>query len=190
MFNNISTETIENYLRKCPSNTMEEVFTAYDIDYSSYTAMQRIEIFEAIISKHYPPIQQIIHPYHFLQDTLYCRMIEFPAGMILTSRVHTQQHLGAMLKGRAMVLTNYEELHDVQAPNIYVCSPGTKRLIITLEDCVWMTVHKLSPAQYAMGLEDINQIELLVTTNNDFSWASNLINQQDTQFKIVTGELL
>jgi hypothetical protein len=149
--------------------------TKYGIDYSTYSVEERIEIMENIMFREQDQhtLRNSIPLVHFVQGDIYFRGIWFPAGTILTSNIHLVKHLGYMVQGSALVLTNYEELHKVVAPNMYICSPGTKRLILTLEDCIWCTVHnveELTPEER----EDVNLMDKF-TRANDVSWANSLI---------------
>lgn len=187
MFNNTSPSALVAYANALPQKSYADILASYCIDFSSYNTLDRISIIEAIIAKHYPPIQDIIKPYHFIQDDLYFRAIEFPAGTVLTSKLHTQAHIGMILKGSAQVLTNYEDFVHVQAPNLYHCSPGTKRLILTLEDCVWVTVHKLTPEHLAIGLQDIDALCNIIVQDTDYTWASSII---DAKFNSMQQEVI
>lgn len=175
MFNNISEQALRQYVDSCPAKGFLAILQEYDIDYMSFSVLDRISVLEAIMSAHYPDIREVIKPYHFIQDSLYIRGVEFPAGTILTSRVHKVPHIGLLIKGSALVFTNYEEAHLIKAPTVYRCSPGTKRFIITLEDAVWCTVHHLAPWQLAMGLQDIDSLEGMLTEVSDISWAKEFI---------------
>ena len=177
MFNNVSEQAVQSYIAACPDKPFADILQQYDIPYMALTVLDRISVIEAIMFAHYPPIRDIIKPYHFIQDSLYIRGIEFPAGTILTSRVHKVQHIGMLIKGSALVFTNYEELHKIEAPTLYHCYPGTKRFIVTLEDAVWCTVHHLAPWQLALGLQNIDALEDLLTEEDDISWAHEYIKQ-------------
>lgn len=184
MFNNVTERAVQRYADNCPAKGFASLLGEYDIDYMSFSVEDRISVLEAIMAAHYPPIRDIIQPYHFIQDSLYVRGIEFPAGTILTSRLHKVDHIGMLIKGSALVLTNYEEAHVIKAPSLYHCSPNTKRLIITLEDAVWCTVHQLAPWQLAMGLQDIDSLEDTLAADTDISWAKELITKHHNAISV------
>ena len=77
---------------------------------------------------------------HYFSQGVYARALEIPAGIQLTGKIHKFEQLNILAKGRMKVLVgdNYKE---VKAPFVVVSPPGTKRIAIALEDCVWITVH-------------------------------------------------
>lgn len=154
--------------------------TKYNIDYSPFTVQQRIEIMENIMfmEENQEEFKASIPLVHFIQDDIYFRGIWFPTGTILTSNIHLVRHLGYLIQGSALVLTNYEELHKIDAPNMYICSPGTKRLILTLEDCIWCTVHSLkdlTSEERKLAEEDSEYLNNKFTRPGDCLWANNIV---------------
>ena len=77
---------------------------------------------------------------HYFSDGVYARALEIPKGVMLTGRIHKFQQLNILVKGKMKVLVG-DYYKTVEAPFIVVSPPGTKRIAIALEDCVWITVH-------------------------------------------------
>lgn len=80
------------------------------------------------------PVQDIFAP------GMYCREITMPEGLIITGRIHRHSHVNIISKGRCRVLTEFG-CEELAAPCIFVSEAGTKRVVYTLEDTVWTTVH-------------------------------------------------
>mgnify|MGYP000850639588 CR=1 FL=1 len=77
---------------------------------------------------------------HQFINGLYVRMVNMPAGMVVTTKIHKVRHPFFVMTGKCRVMTE-EGVVDIVAPYQGVTEPGTKRLIHVLEDCVWYTVH-------------------------------------------------
>jgi len=77
---------------------------------------------------------------HTFCDGLYVREIFMPAGLRITSKIHKIKHPFFVLKGKCVVWTEDGE-QIIEAPYQGVTEVGTKRAIIVLEDCVWITCH-------------------------------------------------
>ena len=85
------------------------------------------------------PQIELNHFDHFSKD-VYARELHIPKGVMLTGKIHKQQNLNILAKGRIKVLVG-DEVKEVAAPFVVVSPPGTKRIALALEDCVWITVH-------------------------------------------------
>jgi len=77
---------------------------------------------------------------NYFSEGIYARALEIPSGIQLTGKIHKFEQLNILAKGRMKVLVG-DYYKEVQAPFIVVSPPGTKRIAIALEDCVWITVH-------------------------------------------------
>lgn len=93
---------------------------------------------------------------HYHPEGLYGRQIFMPAGTVLTSRVHNQQHLTVVLTGHCTVVDEKGEAHDVRAPMVFVTEPGTQRALHIHEDSIWLTVH-------ATTLKAVDELEEALT---------------------------
>lgn len=80
------------------------------------------------------PVQNIFAP------GTYCREITMPEGLVITGRIHKHEHTNIISKGRCVVLTEFG-FEEIVAPAVFKSAVGTKRVVYTLEDTVWTTVH-------------------------------------------------
>tara|TARA_R100000458_G_C8277813_1_gene253536 strand:- start:5566 stop:6132 length:567 start_codon:yes stop_codon:yes gene_type:complete len=77
---------------------------------------------------------------HTFGDGFYMRNISMPKGQLITTGIHKKEHPFFVMKGDVSVLTE-DGVHRIKAPYNGITQPGTKRLIYTHEDTVWITVH-------------------------------------------------
>lgn len=77
---------------------------------------------------------------HYFSLGLYARALEIPKGIMLTGKIHKYEQLNILAKGKMKVLVG-NAVQEVTAPFIVVSPPGTKRIALALEDCIWLTVH-------------------------------------------------
>ncbi len=78
---------------------------------------------------------------HTFGEGLYVREIFMPKGYVFTSRIHKEAHPYFVLKGKAIVVTEHGRM-IVEAPFHGMTTPGTKRALYILEDCIWITCHR------------------------------------------------
>ena len=88
---------------------------------------------------------------HSFADGCYIREIFNPAGLLLVTKIHKKKHPYFLMKGKMSILTE-NGVHEVEAPHHGITHPGTKRIIYTHTDCVFVTVH-------ATDSTDIKEIE-------------------------------
>ena len=88
---------------------------------------------------------------HSFGDGVYVREIFNPAGELLVTKIHKYSHPFFLLKGK-MTMMSEEGEKTIQAPHYGITKAGTKRIIYTHEDCIFVTVH-------ATNLTDIDAIE-------------------------------
>lgn len=77
---------------------------------------------------------------HYFAKGLYAREVRIPAGALVTGKIHREEHINIVSKGRIAVVTETGQ-EIVEAPAIIVSGPGTKRAVLALEDTVWTTIH-------------------------------------------------
>ena len=88
---------------------------------------------------------------HHFAPGLYLRELHIPAGMITTGKIHKYACLNILAKGRRSTVVD-NQIVTIEAPHIHLSPPGIKRVSLTHEDSVWITVH-------ATNLTDIDAIE-------------------------------
>lgn len=77
---------------------------------------------------------------HYFAPGVYGRRFTMPAGMLVVGKIHRHAHLMMVLAGRAEVITEFDRA-VVSAGHVAVSQPGAKRVVLALEDTVFMTVH-------------------------------------------------
>lgn len=88
---------------------------------------------------------------HYFADGVYGRALLIPAGTALTGKMHRQRHLNFLMQGTIRVWTD-QGMKDLEAPQIIVSEPGTKRVGFAMTDTIWVTVH-------ATDKTDLDEIE-------------------------------
>lgn len=77
---------------------------------------------------------------HRFAKGLYIRQITMPAGMLFVTKIHKHSHAAFIMSGEVTLLE--EEGHKrVSAPASFITKEGTKRIVFTHQDTVWITVH-------------------------------------------------
>lgn len=97
---------------------------------------------------------------HTFADGLYIREVFNPANEILVTKIHKKQHAYFLLKGTMSILTE-DGVKKISAPYYGITEPGTKRVIYTHTDCVFVTTH-------ATNAKDVESVEEEVIAK-DFS---------------------
>ena len=77
--------------------------------------------------------------HHFAPGT-YSREIELPARSCVIGKIHREAHSNVISRGHALVATP-DGVMQLAAPLTFISEPGTKRLVISLDDVVWTTIH-------------------------------------------------
>lgn len=77
---------------------------------------------------------------HTFAGGCYIREIFNPAGLVLVTKIHKKEHPFFLMKGKMSILTE-DGVKTVEAPHNGITPRGTKRVIFTHEDCVFITVH-------------------------------------------------
>jgi len=95
---------------------------------------------------------------HSFADGCYVREIFNPAGELLVTKIHKKEHPFFLMKGKMSILTE-DGVKHIQAPHHGITKPGTKRIIYTHTDCVFVTVH-------ATDKTDVAEIEKEVIAND------------------------
>lgn len=96
---------------------------------------------------------------HWFADGMYCRELEWPAGVTIVGKVHKREHLFILLKGEATFSTE-EGMKRVKAPCVVVGVPNTKRIGYSHEDCICLNVHRTDS-------RDLDQIEIELIEPDD-----------------------
>ena len=89
---------------------------------------------------------------HTFAEGVYVREIFIPAGTLVVGKIHRHSHPNFLMKGRVTVVTEGKGRETLEAPLSMISPAGTKRIVYTHEDTVWITVHKTEET-------NINKIE-------------------------------
>lgn len=79
---------------------------------------------------------------HHFTDGIYTREIFIPAGKVLTGKIHKHRHPNFLMSGKVRVVTEFDGDQILEGPLFMISEPGTKRVVHSLTDCVWFTIHK------------------------------------------------
>ena len=77
--------------------------------------------------------------HHFSGDS-YAREITLPAGSLVVGKIHRHAHVNVISKGECIVLTESGVKH-LKAPLTFVSEPETKRIVYSVSEVVWTTIH-------------------------------------------------
>jgi len=107
-------------------------------------------------------------------DQLYMRRMYMPKDCLVVSAMHHTEHFWFLLKGKILVTTDGEEVEHT-APCFEKSIKGAKRLILSLEDSVFINVHK-NPT----NTKDIKKVEELLysITLEEYLKKENKINKK------------
>jgi len=77
---------------------------------------------------------------HHFAPGAYGRQILLPKGVLVVGKIHKHAHLNMVMQGKVTVGTE-DGIKHIEAPAVFVSSPGTKRVVFAHEDTIWVTVH-------------------------------------------------
>lgn len=86
---------------------------------------------------------------------IYARTIFMPAGTLCTSKIHKTRHFFVVTQGSCTVVDSHGDRKVIAAPYLGITEPGTKRVLLIHEDCIWTTFH-------ATELTDPAEIEMAI----------------------------
>ena len=89
---------------------------------------------------------------HHFAPGVYVREFHLPAGIAVTGKIHKHQHVAMLIKGKAALSSEFDAPQIMEAPYIWISQPGVKRVVMGIEDAIFVTVH---PTE----LTDLEQIE-------------------------------
>lgn len=78
---------------------------------------------------------------HRFTPGMYIRECHIPAGTLLTTMVHKTIHPFVVTRGKLRLLSENEGPQEIIAPHVGITMPGTRRMILALEDVTWITFH-------------------------------------------------
>jgi hypothetical protein len=90
---------------------------------------------------------------HSFADQLYVRQMDLKKNHVIIGAVHNHLHIWFLLTGKVMINNNGEKIKHI-APCYTVSKPGSQRVILALEDSIFVNVHK-NPT----NTKDISKLE-------------------------------
>ena len=114
---------------------------------------------------------------HAFADGCYIRQIVNPAGLLLVTKIHKKTHPFFLMSGKMSVFTEDGVVH-LEGPHHGITEAGTKRIIYTHSECVFITVHvtdktdltEIEDEVIAKDFEDpeisLDQIKTLMEVNS------------------------
>jgi hypothetical protein len=143
---------------------------------------ERIDSLEAWMLTQ-PPIDAPVE--HFFTPDQYCRKIYMSAGSLITSKIHRTEHPFFVLQGKAAVWDGENGVQIIKAPYFGITKPGTRRVLLIAEDCVWVTVHRQDG-------ETVEQIEQRIIEPRVYSieQSNDFLQIKDTDIKALLSDAL
>lgn len=78
---------------------------------------------------------------HEFAPGIYVRTISIPKGWIVVGKIHKHEHPSFLMKGECLVVTESGGLERIKAPLRMISPAETKRVVYTIENTVWTTIH-------------------------------------------------
>ena len=127
---------------------------------------QIIDNLEAELIQH--PDELIHGPLvHKFTDGMYIREIFMPAGSLWTSKIHKTEHPYVVSYGKAAVSIDATDWYEITAPYTGITTPGTRRILYIIEDCIWTTFHRIDGMKSEFNDLDEKEIEKIVEEIED-----------------------
>ena len=94
---------------------------------------------------------------HLFSEGMYVREVTIPEGTLVIGKIHKHEHPAFLLKGEALVITEYDGIKEMEGPCSFISPAGVKRAVYAKTELIWTTVH-LNP-------ENITNLEKLEEDN-------------------------
>lgn len=113
---------------------------------------------------------------HWFAPGIYGREMLIKKGIAIIGKIHNHAHLNIVSRGKCSVMTEFGPMviDATDSPHTFTSEPGTKRVVVALEDIVWTTIH-LNPT-------DTTDLEVL--ENNIIAKSYDTLLQSDEIPKI------
>lgn len=142
--------------RKKPSPEVENLQSAVAFAHERLDELERIALAqpEALLFPDYE---------HLFTPGLYARTIKLPqvhGGYIHTTKIHASEHVWACRRGSIWV-SGPDGVRLVEAGEMGVTKPGTRRILWNVVECHWTCFHPLSSEEEAMRQAGASTEELI-----------------------------
>ena len=94
------------------------------------------------VEHHTEAMQEVCPVTHHLDNGLYTREIFMPAGQLVVSFIHKQNHPSFFMEGEMSLLMDTGEVKRVKAPMVVHTEVGTQRVAYIHEDVRWACVYR------------------------------------------------
>jgi len=84
----------------------------------------------------------------------YAREIFLPADSWIIGKIHKHAHINVISMGKVVVITE-DGVRVFAAPYTFCSQPGTKRVVLAIEDTVWTTVHPTNETDLSKIEDDV-----------------------------------
>lgn len=91
---------------------------------------------------------------HLFAHSSVGRAIILPSGSLVVGQIHKHSHLNFIMRGACIVFTD-EGPSQYVGPCYFVSQPGTKRVVHSLTEVEWVTVHVTEGTTEAEIKEDV-----------------------------------
>ena len=142
----------------------------YNLDLSSYTDRQKIEIMEWALLDNFDNVAQDLPVEDFIHDGMYYRALTIPAGICLTGKIHHDDHIFILEQGELSVMTD-EGMKRLQAPARFKARAGSKKIGYAHTDVICSTVHRTDA-------ETCEEAEQKHFSDSDLSWVEDLMGKR------------
>lgn len=78
---------------------------------------------------------------HHFAPGLYLREIFMPADTIVIGQIHKTEHFNILVKGACLIVHADGTREVLRAPMTFVSKAGVQKVLLILEDMIWMTTH-------------------------------------------------
>lgn len=99
---------------------------------------------------------------HHFASGVYGRELFIPKGNVIVSKIHKAKTFNVIAKGVIAVICPHKGYNVYEGPHCFVSEPYTKRVVIAIEDTLWITGHGYN------GSEDLDEVEEFIIAK-DFS---------------------
>lgn len=89
---------------------------------------------------------------HHFATGVYGRELFIPKGNVIVSKIHRGKTFNVIAKGVIAVICPNKGFNIYEGPHCFVSEPYTKRIVIAIEDTLWITSHGTDKT-------DLNEIE-------------------------------
>ena len=121
------------------------------------TIREKLYAFEEVVGK-LPQVEFKLE--HVFGNRKYARHIFIPAGHAFSGEIHKHSCINYIPVGRVLVASK-DGTDAIVAPCSWESGPGVKRVGVTLEDTIWITIHD-NPE----GITDLKEIREYLTVPN------------------------